>query len=355
MFDVGRVAYRLNLYDSLYRWEDNPPKLYPWLAEHFAVSDDGRRWTFTLRKGAKFHDGSEVTAEAVRYSMERLLALGKGASSLFKPIIEPGSTKVVDRYRVEFNLRRPQATFLATIHSFYIVNPAVLQAHEEGGDWGSKWLSSHDAGSGSYQLENYDLAVGFTGTRFQDHWMGWKGQHVDRVEFRTMREVSSRVLALIKGDIHATDGYLPADQVDKLRKAPGVKIIEEESMRIFVILINNQRPPLNDVHVRRAISYAFDYDGFNQQIMKGRVTRNPGPIPNNMWGAPKDLEGYRYDLKKAEEELRQAKVKIDRPLEIHPLAGYPVTEQAAVVLQSGLRKLGIELKIIPETWPTLVG
>ncbi len=55
--------------------------------------------------------------------------------------------------------------------------------------------------------------------------------------------------------------------------------------------MHNQRPPLNDVHVRRAISYAFDYDSFIKEILKGRVVRNPGPIPNNMWGAPQDLKG----------------------------------------------------------------
>jgi peptide/nickel transport system substrate-binding protein len=355
VFDVGRVASRINLYDSLLRWEDNPPRLQPWLAERYEVSADGQRYTFYLRRGATFHDGSEVTSEAVVYSMERLLALGKGAASLFKPIIKPGSTRAVDRYTVEFNLTKPQATFLAIIDPLYIVNPAVLKAHEKNGDWGSKWLSSNDAGSGSYQLESYNPAVGFTAKRFANHWLGWEGRHVDRVEFRTIREPASRVNALLKGDIHATDGYLRADLVDKLQKSPNVKILEQESMRIFPIMMHNQRPPLNDVHVRRAISYAFDYDAFITDIMKGRVARNPGPIPNNMWGAPKDLEGYTYDLEKAKQELQQAQVKVDRPLEISPLVGYPVTQDAAVVLQSGLRKLGIELKIKPETWPVMVG
>ena len=79
-FDVGRVAVRLNLYDGLYRWLDNPPKLEPWLAESHTVSPDGLTYTFKLRRGAKFHDGTEITAEDVRYSMERILALKKGAA-----------------------------------------------------------------------------------------------------------------------------------------------------------------------------------------------------------------------------------------------------------------------------------
>src|SRR5437764_1026579 len=80
-FDVGRVAVRLNLYDGLYRWLDNPPKLEPWLAESHTVSSDGLTYTFKLRRGAKFHDGAEVTAEDVRYSTERILAGKKGVAA----------------------------------------------------------------------------------------------------------------------------------------------------------------------------------------------------------------------------------------------------------------------------------
>src|SRR5215475_9663011 len=94
-FDVGRVAVRLNLYDGLYRWLDNPPVLTPWLAESHTVSPDGLTYTFKLRRGAKFHDGAEVTADDVVYSMERILALKKGAASLLATMIAPGATKAL--------------------------------------------------------------------------------------------------------------------------------------------------------------------------------------------------------------------------------------------------------------------
>ena len=74
-------------------------------------------------------------------------------------------------------------------------------------------------------------------------------------------------------------------------------------MRIMLFQINNQRPPLTDVNVRRAISYAFDYDGFNKEFLGGSVERNPVPIPNNLWGIPKDVKGYGYDIDKAKAEL----------------------------------------------------
>jgi len=357
IFDQSRVGSRLNLYDSLYRWEDNPPKLNPWLAESYTVSPDGLKYRFKLRKGAKFHDGTEVTAEDVVYSADRQLALKKGAASLFASLIEPGSTKAIDRYTVEFTLGKPTAIFMAAVPVLFVVNKALVQKNDDKGDWGARWLSSNDAGSGAYMLERYDPAIGFTALRFKDHFLGWSHNPspIDRVDFRSVREVTSVVLGLMKGDFHATDGYLPADQVDRLRRSDNVRILEQETMRIYTIQMNNQRAPTSDVNVRRAFSYAFDYDGFNNGILKGTVVRNPGPLPNNMWGAPRQLKGYPYDIERAKAELAKAPVKIDRPLKIHIVAGNAQSEQAATLMKSGLEKLGVTLQIVPEPWPTLTG
>ena len=350
-YDVTTEPIRLNLYDHLYRYLDNPPKIHPWLAESYSVSEDTLKWTFNLRKGAKFHNGDEVTAEAVKYSMERLLALGLGAAALFKPIIDPAAIRLKSRYSIEFALREPYAPFLSIIPTVSIVNPKVLEG--KAGSWGSEWLATNEAGSGSYVLESYAPGTGFKARRFKDHWMGWKGNFVEEIELRTIHETASRVMALMKGDIHGGDGYLPIDQIEKLEKDPDIKVYEEQSMRICVIRMHNQRVPLNDVHVRRAISYAFDYDSFIKDILKGRVARNPGPIPNNLWGAPKDLKGYTFDLKKAKEELMKAAVKIDRPLNIHPMTGFSQTDDVALILQAGLQQLGVKVNIVRETWPTL--
>jgi len=115
VFDVSRVASRINLYDGLYRWQNNPPEIVPWVAEGYEASSDGLRWTFKLRKGVKFHDGSEVTAEAVKYSIDRLLTLGQGSARLFLPIMKIGTTRVVDKYSVEFNLTKSYAPFLSIV------------------------------------------------------------------------------------------------------------------------------------------------------------------------------------------------------------------------------------------------
>ncbi len=353
-FDVGRVAVRINLYDGLYRWLDNPPEIHPWLAESYSVSDDGLTWTFKLKKGSKFHDGSEIKAEDVAYSMERILALKKGAASLFSRMIEPGNTKAVDDYTVQFKLTKPSAIFLSIIPEVHVVNADLVKKNEKNGDWGAAWLTNNDAGSGSFQLENFDPAIGFSATRFKDHFYGWGDKYLDAIEFRGVREVNTRVLGMMRGDFHGTGGYLPQDQVKRLKETGKINVMEAESMRIFMFQLHNQRAPLNDVNVRRAISHSFDYGSFINDILSGSVERNPVPIPNNMWGVPKDIKGYDYDIDKAKAELARAKTKIDRPLEVAFLTGFSQTEQAAVMMQSGLKKAGIESKLVNHPWPVMV-
>lgn len=354
VFDVGRVAYRINLYDGLMRWQDNPPELKLWLAESYDISEDGLTYTFKLKQGAKFHDGSEIEASDVVYSIERILAMKKGAASLFIGTIEPGSTKAVDKYTVEFNLTKPSAIFMATVPEIHVVNADLLKENETDGDWGAAWLSTNDAGSGSFELKRYDPAKGFQATRFEDHFMGWGDKYLDEIEFRTVVEINSRVLGLMKGDFQGSDGYMPQDQIIRLRNSDNVVVEEQESMRIFYSIIHNARPPMNDVNFRKALSYAFDYDGFINDILSGSVARNPGPLPNNIWGAPAGLEGYTYDLEKAKEYL--AKVEGEVPeITIGALAGYGQTEQAAALLQNGLTKIGIKSKIVAEPWPVASG
>jgi peptide/nickel transport system substrate-binding protein len=352
-FDVARVAVRLNLYDSLYRWEDNPPKLQPWLAERHTISADGLTYTFNLRQGVKFHDGSELAADDVVYSVDRLLGMGKGAAPLIGQMVEKGTTRAADRYTVVFTLKKPAAIFLSAIPELFIVNAALLRSKEQNGDWGSTWLSSNDAGSGSYRLTAFDPASGFKVARFDGHFLGWTGPNLDTIDFRPVLDTSTIVLGLTRGDYTATDGYLPLEQIQRLQRAPNLQVLEAESMRLAAIQMNNTKPPFTDVHFRRAVAYAFDYEGMIDGILGGSVVRNPVPIPTNCPGYPTGIKGYTFDLDKARAELKLAKTVADRTYTIAFSSGQITLQQQAEVLQNGLRELGIktELKVMP--WASL--
>jgi peptide/nickel transport system substrate-binding protein len=353
--DVSAAAFNLNIYDNLVRYQGNPPEIVPWLAESHAVSNDGKTWTFYLRQGVQFHDGSEVNAEAVRFSFERLLTLGKAPAAIFKRMgLTPEKVRAIAPYTVEIQLERSFGPFLETIPTVSIVNPAVITAQAENGDWAEKWLLQNAAGCGAFQLSKADPATGFTMTRFPGYWRGWEGQHVETVEVRIIREQSSRVLALMKGDVHYIETLLGPDQLEKLEKHPRVKVSREESMRMFVIRMHNQREPFTDINVRKAFSHAFNYESFITDMMKGRVARNPVPIPRPLWGYPKEVMGYEYSLDKAKAYLAKAQIKITRPIDIYVQAPNEPTVQAALLLQSDLAQLGIELRIVKTLFTSIV-
>jgi ABC-type transport system substrate-binding protein len=353
-FDVGRVAVRLNIYDGLMRWQSNPAVLEPWVAESHTISADGLTYTFKMRRGVKFHDGTEVKAQDVVYSLDRILAVGKGAASLFKTMIDAGAAKAVDDYTVEFKLKKPSAIFLSIVPEIHIVNTALVKKNETGGDWGQAWLSKNSAGSGAYKLAQFDPALGFVGERFPDHFKGWGSKWLDEIEFRGVKDTNTRVLGLLRNDYQGIGGYLQTDQLNRIKTNGNAQVLEAESMRVMMAQFNMTRSPINDVHVRRAISYAFDYDGFNKDILGGLVERNPTPLPNTIWGVPKDVKGYSFDIDKAKAELAQASAKVDKPIELAFLTGFQQSEQAAQLLQNGLTKAGVQSKVVGYPWPTIV-
>ncbi len=360
IYDVPMQFYMLNTYDTLFRYVGNPPELKPWLVESEKVSDDGLTWTLNLKKGVKFHDGSELTAADVVYSFKRLLALGKGPSGAFKPVLKADNVSAPSSHTVEFKLNHAYAPFRAVLPLVAIVNPRAIKPNEKGTDWGSAWLSSNEAGSGAYQLDpkTYRPLEVVDLMRFKGHFYGWKDNPhpVDIIRAHTVKETSTRVLAVIKGDIDATDSYLPTDQVERVQKSANARVARDESMRVMIIRMNNAKPPFDNLNFRKCMSYAFNYKGFISVILKDYAVRNAGPIPKNLWGAPQDLKGYNYDPKKAKEYCDKAKAEgapVDREMEIHIQSALAQTTQAAELLQADVRKLGINLKLVASTWAQL--
>jgi peptide/nickel transport system substrate-binding protein len=354
VFDIGRIASRLNMYDCLVRWVDNPPKLVMWLADTITIAPDGVTYTVVMKPNATFHDGSAITAEDVVFSMERILGMKQGAYGLFKGVIDAGKVKALDSNTVRFTLTKSFAVFTSILAELWVVNNKLVRAHEKAGDWGSAWLARNDAGSGGFRLHRYDPAIGFQADRFEQHFMGFGKSNITSCEFRVVLETASRALGLEKGEFNTTDGYLPQDQIKRLRGVRTVEVLEQESLRTMYFIIHNQRPPLNDVNLRKALCYAFDYDGFINNILSGSASRNAGIIPDTLWGAPKDLNGYKYDLDKAKRHLSMVKEPL-RPLDVGVLAGFDQSESAAQLLQAGCAKIGIDLKLNSEPWPVIAG
>jgi peptide/nickel transport system substrate-binding protein len=223
-------------------------------------------------------------------------------------------------------------------------------------------MAANSAGSGAYSVvaSNYQPRVSLDIQRNPHFFRGWEGnaRPVETVRVRPVMETSTRVLALLRGEIDATDSYLPTDQVERVERNARTRVARDESMRVFVIRMNNMRAPFNNRDARLCLTHAFNYEGFNNVILRGFVVRNAGPNPNNLWGNPPDLAPYTFDLAKAREHCdraRAAGLDLSRPLEIHVQNELEQTVQAAQMYQADLRRIGINLRIVPNTWPGITG
>ena len=191
------------------------------------------------------------------FSMGRILSMKQGAYGLFKGVIDPGKTKALDAHTVQFTLNQPFAVFTSILSELWVVNSKLLREHDKSGDIGAAWLVRNEAGSGGFRLRRYDPAIGFQADRFPEHFAGFGNSNITTMEFRVVMETASRALGLQKGEFNTTDGYLPQDQIKRLRQVDSVQILEAESLRTMYFIIHNARPPLNDVNLRKALCYAF--------------------------------------------------------------------------------------------------
>jgi peptide/nickel transport system substrate-binding protein len=359
-FDVPMQAIMLNAYDGLYRYENDPPEIVPWLAESHTVSPDGLTWDFKLRPGVKFHDGSELTADDVVYSFRRLLALKLSPAAAFLPILKPENATAPDKLTVRLVLSKPYAPFFAAVPILAVVNPRVIKAHEKDGDWARTWLASNEAGSGAYKIvpETYRPVEALDLVINEDHFMGWADNKspVRKLAMRQTAETSTRILALLNGSMDWTDTNLPSDQVDRINASKIAHVQKDLVMRTFVLRMMNQRAPFDNINVRKAFAHAFNYMGFINDILGGYASRDPLPMPDTLWGCPKDVAGYDYDLKKAKDYLTKAiaeGAQVKRPIELHVQSENDQSVQCAQMFQSDLAEIGINLKVVPDTFANM--
>jgi len=320
----------------------------PDLATGWTVSDDGLVWTFTLRRTARFADGTPVDAHAVVYSFERLLAIGEGPADAFPTLAK---VEAVDDYTVRFTLSEPFAPFLLTLanNGAGIVNPRLAE-REVNGDLGRGYLAEHTMGSGPYQLERWDKDQQLR--LVPNPYYDGPAPAFRMVVFLVIKDPSARRLQLERGDIDIAEA-LPLDQLETLRVRPGIRVEDYPSLRVTYLYLNNQRWPLNDVRVRQAISYAVDYDAIIAGVMLGNAVQMRGPVPQGMWSHDPGLYQYRRDLERARALLREAGVSGGLRLGYLYSPVYPEWEQIGLAVQAQLAEAGIQLKLQPYAYATM--
>ncbi len=333
-----------NVYETLLRYDPLEDKIIPLLATDYTKSEDGLIWTFNIRKGVKFHDGTDLNAEAVKFSIDRTMKLGKGASFIWEPVKE---INVKDDYTVEFVLKYPTALDLitASVYAAFIISPTAVQSNPEG------WLTQgNEAGTGPYKLENFKMGEEVVLTKFDDYWQGWEDNKFDKVVIKKIPETATRRQLAEKGEVDITMS-LTYEDIAALENCEEVDIVESPSFENLIFFFDTEQKPLDDVLVRKALSYAFPYEEVVNYTMGSYARQSKGCVPYGLWGHGQDIKQYKYDLGKAKELLSQAGYPNGGfKIVLTYMSGDEAEKKAAELYKAELGKLNIEMEIRGMPW-----
>jgi peptide/nickel transport system substrate-binding protein len=407
-YDGASQALILNVYDTLIAFKGSSlSEFEPRLAEKVptlangGVSKDGRTFRFTIRKGVKFHDGTELTPEDVRYSLLRFMLMdraGGPSALLLEPIAGVNSTRnssgtvtldfdklssaiKVDGRDVVITLPRPFGPFLSIMARWsYVIPKAWAVAH---GDWdgsAEKWreyndppkeksyLYEHMNGAGPFKLARWDKTARLV--LLERHEGYWRGPaKLKRVLIKSVPELNTRKLMLQAGDADLIE--TPRPYVSQLHGLDGVKVVDglrrlmTDPALFFTVAINPAGNPdigsgkldgegippdfFADPDVRKGFSYAFDYEAILKDTFKGTAKRALGPIPPGVPGHDPNQPRYSFDLKKAEAHLRRAHGgqvwEKGFKFTLTYNTGSETREAAAQILKKGVEKLNPKFRV----------
>lgn len=331
---IDEILYA-NVFEGLTRIGPSGEVL-PALAESWTISDDGKVYTFKLHKGVKFHDGSDFDAEDVKFSLDRARAPDSvnAQKGLFAAI---DTVEVIDPETVQVTLKHPQGAFLYNMGwgDAVIVAPESADRNKE-----------KPIGTGPFRFDHWAKGSAVTLVKSDNYW----GDPValDKVEFRFIPDAAAAVPAVLSGDVQAFP-FFPADAVSQVEGNPQLKVVIGSTEGETILAMNNKKPPLDNLKVRQAISYALD----REAIIDGASGGLGQPIGSHVSPSSKayvDLTGrYPHDAAKARELLKEAGFEngFKTTLKLPPPA---YARDGGQIIASQLRNVGIQADIIPVEW-----
>ncbi len=351
----------INIYDPLV-FPQLDGTVGPHVATEWGVSDDGLVYTFKIRDDIKFHSGNLLKAEDVVFSMQRMLTIGEGYAYLFVDVVE--DVYAEDDTTVVMKLHEPFGPFPLTLVRFMIVEKALVTEHMnldedtygEFGDYGKNWMLTNDAGSGPYKTKEFQLDEYLLGERFDDYFLGWEENAPQYFKISGAVDPVSVRTAMANKELEITDEIQPIENYNTMAGFEGVDVVAYESGTNCNMMLNTKKAPTDDVHFRRALAYAVDYDVILNDIYPDSI-RSVGPVPSIVPGWNSDLEPFVFDLDRAREELAKSKYADDpamMTIDLTWCAEVPEQEKIALLIQSNLEQLGITLQVTRKPFGSMI-
>ena len=351
-FEISAGEIMGNSYDRLLRYDVNDPsKLVADLAQTWAVSGDGKTYTFELRPGMKFASGNPVTAEDVAFSFQRAVLLDKSPAfiltqfGLSKANVAE-KVKATGPLTLSFETDKTYApTFVyncLTANVASIIDKKLVMSKEVNGDMGYAWLKTNYAGSGPLKLREW-RANEIVALERNDNYHGEKSK-MARVIYRHVKEAATQRLLLEKGDVDIARNLSPED-LAAIAANKAIKTTSTPKGTVYYIGLNQKNPNLAKPEVREALKWLVDYSAIGDTLIKNIGMVNQNFMPVGLLGASKEMP-YKLDVDKAKALLTKAglpngfKLTIDMRT-VQPVQG--ITE----AFQQTAKRAGVEIEILP--------
>lgn len=344
----------VNIYDGLVRYKDGTLEVEPALAESWTISDDGKTYTFKLRQGVQFHDGSDFNAEAVKFNFDRMLKedhpfYNTGPFPLSFNFSSIDAVNVLDEHTVEFKLKEPFAPFLSNLAypTGLIVSPEEVKKY-------GKEFGRHPSGTGPFKFAEWQSGQRVVVERNPDYWD--TAPALEAVVFRPITDANTRVAEMMAGGLDVMV-EVPPDNLATFKQDANFAVAEQAGPHVWFTILNAKSGPFADKKVRQAANYAVNKQGLVDNVLQGSATVAAGPIPPAFNWVENKTEPYPYDPEKAKALLAEAGAS-NPEITFYVTEGGsgmldPITMGAAI--QADLQAVGFKVKIETYEWNTFLG
>lgn len=344
-----------NIYENLVAYDSASTQVVPELATTWEISPDGKSYTFHLRQGVRFHDGSAFNAAAVVFSLDRQHTKTHPFHAVGGPYTYWDSMSMsdiidhilaADDSTVVFHLKRPNAPFLANLAMNFamIVGPTAVAKDRDD-------YFKHPVGTGPFRFVEWVKDDRIVLERNPEYW-GQK-PYLDRVVFKSIPENTVRLLALTKGDVQGMDGISPLE-ARRIQKSAGLELYRIPGMNVAYLAMRMDMKPFDKLEVRQAMNYAIDKKSLVEGLYMGFGTPAVNPIPPSMWSYDKAIADYGYDPAKAKSLLAQAGVAPGTKFTLYAMSAsrpyMPEPLKVAEAIQANLRAVGLDADIRTMEW-----
>ena len=326
------------------------------LAESWAMEDGGATMVFKIRRGVKFPSGRPVTAQSFKYSFDRGL-LSPGYMKLIFPtliqVTSPDQFQVRDDSTFVIKMKAPSPMGLdtVTLSNNSILDADEVKAHATKEDvWATEWMKRNFASVGPYRLVKNEPGVEIVMEATPGYWRG--KPNFERVVLKLVPNEADRVLLLKRKAVDMVAGRpgLSPKNVKSLEGEPGLKIFNVPDTTCHYLCMNQQKPPFDNVLVRRAVNYAIPIQAILPNVLHGYGTQMKTPVPHLTPTHLGDYSPYKHDIARAKALMKEAGMdKAPIPVDLAIRVGWPTHEQASIWLQRELEQIGFKVNIVKET------